>query len=121
MKPVLIPATRELAEAYYGQKPPHTFQGLICVDEGRPLGVCGLYRDEGHVFAFSEFSEELRPHRRVLVQAVRAMVDMMDASPVTVFAIENREEPLAADLLRRVGFVPTGAEVPGGRVMVRAT
>lgn len=121
MTPVLVPATLELAEAYYGRKPPHTFQGLVCVDGDRPLGVCGIYRDEGHAFAFSEFSEELRPHKRILVQAVRAMVEMMDAAPAVVFAIENRGEPLAPDLLRRVGFVPTGKDAPGGRIMVRAT
>lgn len=104
----IVPATQELADAYY-RRVPHTFRGWAAVEDGRPLGFAGLYREGAHLVAFSDYAPEFRErpgHRKVMARGVRLVEKMMDEARRPVFAEANGHERTAPGLLRRLGFAP---------------
>lgn len=113
----ILPATADLTEAYYGNRPRRTFRGWVGVLDGKPVGVCGIYREDGQPYAFSEFRNCV--DRKTIVRAIRLMVEAMDAVKGPLLAIENKDAPTAPGLLKRLGFVPTDRSGPDGRILVR--
>lgn len=120
MRPVVVPATPELTEAYFGRRSEKTFRGYVALLDGKPVGLCGIYNDGGHPVAFGDIGPELRPYRKTIVEGIRRVRRMMDESRLPVMAVMSREEPTAPALLAKLGFVPTGREIEDGPVMVRA-
>lgn len=111
------PATPELVEAWYGKPSPFTLRGWVGVDQdGRAMGICGVYWIDKTTVAFSEWRPEV--DRRTLARGVR-LVERMLAEKVKgpVFAVPNET---SEKLLARLGFVQTGDHALGGPLMVRA-
>lgn len=102
----IVPATLELARAYYGAEPPFTFMGWVAVKNGRPLGLAGLYREGGLLNAFCDFSDEMRQHKGHMLEGTKRVARMLRATTRPVFAKCNPLEPAAPALLKRLGFVP---------------
>jgi len=102
----IVPATPDLARAYYGKEPPWTFQGYAAVMDGKPVGLAGVYREGVHLVAFFDAAPALRASKRVAVQGRRLLRKLMDDARRPVFAKMNAREPTAPALLRRAGFVP---------------
>jgi len=103
-----VPATRALAEAFYGAAPPFSFRGWVCLIDGTPAGVCGLYEQGGHRVAFSDIAPAYRDRRKDIVRGIRLVRGAIEASPIPVYAKANPEEPGAEALLTRLGFEPLG-------------
>lgn len=103
-----VPATAELATAFYGKPAPFSFRGWVCMVDGEPAGVCGIYKEGIHNVAFSDIAPGHRGRRRDIVRGIRLMREVIEASPVPVFAKPNPEFPTARPLLERLGFVPAG-------------
>jgi len=117
--PRIVPAAQDTAERYWGGSPPFSFKGYAAVIDDEPVGVGGVYRAYGRVWAFSEFKDELRPFKKLRARAVRMLVSLMDAQPAPVFAIASPREETAGPLLRKLGFEPTGDFFEGAEILVR--
>ena len=83
-EPILVPVTQEIAERYWEGTPPYSFRGIAAVLEGEPIGIAGLFRAYGKMWAFSGFKPALRPYRKVRVKAVKKLVSLLDALPCSV-------------------------------------
>lgn len=101
----IVPATKELAEAYY-RTIPSTFRGYCAVEDGKPLGFAGIHRDGAHLVAFLDAGPELRAHKRTMVEGRRLIRKMLDDARRPVFATMDEQEPGAPKLLKRMGFMP---------------
>lgn len=118
-EPVFVLATQELAERYYGQRPPYGFRGYAALLDGEPIALGGLYRDGLLLLAFTEMKEPMRRFRKARARAVRLMVDLMDSVHVPVYAIVSETEPTSSALLAKLGFEQTGLETENGELVVR--
>lgn len=119
MKPEFVRATSELAEAFYGHPAPRSFRGWVVLIDDRPVGIGGLYTDGGYPMAFSDLKDELRSHRRVLIQGVTLMRDMLHGLKVPVFAAANPDESTAPGLLAHLGFKSVGVMTSDGALFMR--
>lgn len=116
---VFRPATAADAEAYYGKPPPCSFRGIVAIKDGEVAGIGGVYYDGPLRIAFSEFKDSLRSDRRALVKGTRMLMQIVDTIKGPVYAVANKDEPTAANLLARLGWVPTGVQGPHGETLVR--
>lgn len=114
------PATAADSEAYYGRPPLCSFRGYVAVKDGEVAGIGGVYYDGAVRIAFSEFKETLRSDRRALVKGTRILMQFIDTIKGPVYAVASEHEPTAADLLRRLGWKPTGIHGPHGETLVRS-
>jgi hypothetical protein len=113
------PATAADAEAYYGRNPGLTFRGYVAVKGDEVLGICGVNYTNGMRVAFSEFKEALRSDRRALAKGVKMTMKLVNQIKGPVYAVADDEEPTAAKLLAKLGWVPTGVHGPHGETLVR--
>lgn len=118
----IVEATPELVEAYYGRPSPFTLRGLVATIDGRPVGVGGISYVAGEPIVFSEMHDELRARRRDCARCFRALEPLVRSFAGLAYAIAC--EPSSPALLKRLGFVDTGAEqtsdlLPRGPIMVR--
>jgi hypothetical protein len=114
-RPAIVPATPALVEAWYGKPAPWTLRGFAAVQDGRPLGLAGVYWIGGTPVGFSEWQPDL--DRKTIARAVRLVMGLIDGLGVPVFATAKSEQ--SARLLARLGFLPTGREALGGPLLVR--
>lgn len=114
-----VDATPALVEAYYGKPAPFTFRGHVALLDGKPVGVGGVYYDDGNPVAFSDMGEEMRARKRDIVRAIRLLKRQFDASKAALYAVASREEATSQSLLARLGFQPTGRMTEHGPLMVR--
>lgn len=103
-----VPASSALAQAFYGKPWPFSFRGWVCLIEGEPAGICGLYNHDGHPVAFSDIGERFRNRRKAIVRGIHLVRDMIEASPIPVYAKANPDAPTAPAVLAKLGFRPTG-------------
>lgn len=113
----IVPATPQLAEAFYGRPAPHSFRGWAAVRDGRPMGIAGIYIADGELVVFSDFAEGL--DRRTMVRGVHIIRQMLDEVRAPVVALQDPGSPSSPALLARLGFRPTGRERNGLLVLVR--
>ena len=118
-EPDIVPATQELAEAYWNGQPPFSFRGFAAVIEGEPVGFAGVFRAYGKMWAFSGMKPPLRPYRKARVKAVRKLVSLLDSMPCPVYATADPEEETAPNLLARLGFEKTGEHHEGNEILIR--
>lgn len=115
----IVPATPGLVAHYLGKAPPYSFRGWIALRDGVPVGMAGIYDENGTKVAFSEFRPDMQPSKRTMVKGVRLVRQMMGAIKRPVFAICNPDLPTAPNLLARLGFLSTGEHSERGEIMVR--
>jgi hypothetical protein len=113
-----VPATAELAAAFYGKPSPRTFRGFVCLIDEKPAGIVGIYNDGPHKVVFSDIGEPYQGEKRAIVQGIRLARELMSDNKLPTFAIENADYPSAPALLAKLGFVPMG-ESEHGRILVR--
>ena len=118
--PVIVPASQQLAEDYFGGRPPYSFRGFVSIQDGKATGVTGVFRAYGRMWAFSGMKEPLRPYRKARVQAVKTLVQLLDALPCPVYATADPNEETAPHLLARLGFVKTGEYLDGNEILRRS-
>jgi hypothetical protein len=106
-------------EAYYEKPLPFSFRGYVAVKDDQVVGVGGVYYDGPARVAFSEFKDEMRSDRRALVKGTRMLMKFIDTIKGPVYAVADQNEPTATNLLRRLGWVPTGVIGPRGETLVR--
>lgn len=111
--------TQELAERYFEGQPPYSFRGFAAVIGGEPVGIAGVFRAYGRMWAFSGMKEDLRPYRKARVKAVRKLVSLLDSMPCPVYATADPNEPTAEKLLSHLGFVGTDERHEGNEILVR--
>lgn len=112
----IVPATAELAEAWYGGPPPFTMRGCVALEGDRPVAIFGVYWIEGMPFAFSEWVPELGVRARA--RCFREGEKVLRSVPGTLYAVPHPGQ--APTLVARLGFVETGEEALGGPLLVRA-
>lgn len=98
-----VPATLSDFEALYGHPPAKTFQGFTVRLEGAPALVCGLYRDEDRLVAFSNIKPGTP--KRAIVRAAQQLLALMRTKPgVEIYAIREAAIPTSGTLLTHMGF-----------------
>lgn len=118
MRVEFVPATHELVAAWYGRPAPFSLRGYAGVaEDGRVMGLCGIYSVGPDPVAFSEWRPEV--DRRTLARGVRLIERMLKAFPIPVYAVPSDKQPTSVALLKRLGFRETGDMALGGPLMVR--
>lgn len=116
----IVPATAELVEAYRGHASPYSFRGWVALRDGVPIGMAGIYDEDGTPVAFSEFREDTPPSRRTMVRGVQLVRQMLKDMKRPVVAICSPKLPTSKGLLAKLGFEPAGETCERGEIMVRA-
>jgi hypothetical protein len=118
MRVEFVPATHELVAAWYGRPAPFSLRGYAGVaEDGRVMGLCGIYSVGPDPVAFSEWRPEV--DKRTLARGVRLIERMLKAFPIPVYAVPSDKQPTSVALLKRLGFVETGDQALGGPLMIR--
>lgn len=112
-------ATLEDAIKFYGTYPPARFRGFVVEKDEELLAIAGVYYVKGYPVAFSDLSDSIRKHKKLIVSGVRFLCEFMNAMKTPVFALANQCEPTAPYLLARCGFKPTGTVTELGEYLVR--
>lgn len=106
-RPELKPATASDFISFYGSPPKNTVRAIVCVLDGRVLGVAGIERHHGFYVAFSDISTEMRSYKKTILSAGIRLVEMIRQCSLPVVSIQNLEEKTSRNFLTRLGFVPT--------------
>jgi hypothetical protein len=112
-------ATAEHVKKYFnGKLPAFSLRGVAAVDGERVLGIGGIYR-AGHQFMlFIDMDEEMKKHKRALIEASRLVLHEINRYTM-VTAIVNPEDTKAVAFAERFGFVDSETTTEYGKVMVR--
>jgi len=111
-------ATAADAREFYGQEPTNTFRGIAAIVDGKVIGIGGLFYDNNRVIAFSDMKPEMRQRRKDMARACRMIVGMAKKTKRNVYAVAQEDEPTAAALLKKLGFVSAGLESQIGEVLI---
>jgi hypothetical protein len=101
------PATGDDAMRYYGKQPPFSFRGFVGEEDGEILGIGGVYRYGGMMWAFCEISEAGRSKRKSIMKVAHKVMELIDGK--TVYA-QAANLPTAPSFLERLGFYLVDAE-----------
>lgn len=112
-------ATQALAERYYGGMPPAGFRGWVAVKGEEVVGVGGVQRVAGVLFAFSERKPEMAGDKRACAKATRLLVEYLDSLPEPAYAVADEVIETSAQLLSRIGFVKTGQRLGDQDLLMR--
>lgn len=112
------PATAQDAYDFYGEKPIFSFKGVVAVKDNEVVGIGGIYREGGHLVAFTDMKDEMRESKKDVALGCRMIHNLIVKEKRPVYAVANRDEPTAAALLIKLGFVPSGRETEMGDILV---
>lgn len=112
-------ATQALAENYYGGTPPAGFRGWVALRGEDVVGVGGVQRVAGALFAFSERKPEMARDKRACAKATRLLVEYLDSLPEPAYAVADDAIETSAQLLARIGFVKTGQRLGDQDLLMR--
>lgn len=97
---------------------PRFFGVVVVSDDGREIGsgsvVWGI---KGRPYLSLEITDELRQKPVFMVKAAKQLIEQAIEEAGEVFTIEDKDEPTAPRFLSFLGFVPTGENVQGERVL----
>lgn len=100
---IIREATAQDAIDFYDGKPPsNSFHGFVAVQEGRVIGIAGVYYDGPVQVAFSDMKEEMKKYKKDIIRGTRLVMQMIEKRGLTVYA--ECAEGRAANFVRRVGF-----------------
>lgn len=103
------PARTEDVVAYYGHLPGFRMRGVVATEDGKPVGLSGVFYLGAHPIAFSEMKPEVRSRRKDIARGVRITMDFIDTLGIGTYAVPNPTEPNATYLLVKLGYKPTGS------------
>ena len=118
-EPVIRQATQADAVAFYGEPAKMSFRGFVAELDGEVVGIGGVYYDNGVAIAFSEMRPPMRKHKKAMAKACRMLTRFFDQLGGKVYAVACPTEPTAPQLLKKLGFVPTGLFGRHGETLVR--
>lgn len=107
MNPVIVPATPEIWERFYGEPPAKSFRALAAVLDGAPLAIAGTYVNGDCKVAFAAVKPVMRERfRKTGVRLAHEVMAMIRASGVPVVAIADPQIEPAVRFLEHLGFEP---------------
>ena len=80
-----------------------SFRAIVAEENGKLLGIGGIYYDREWVIAFSKITPELKKHPIAIARGAKKIMKLIGDSPCIAFADKNY--PGAPKLLERLGFV----------------
>lgn len=89
-----------LPEGHYG-----TVRGFVAELDGRIVGSMGVLHGEAPL-AFSSMTDEMRKHKRTIVEAIALFRSMLQDNYIFVMAMASTTEASTHRVLERVGFKP---------------
>lgn len=99
----LLPATQDLVERYYGKRPLMSMRGIVAVEDGVPIGLGGLYRDQNRMIVFCEMKPAAKKYRRHILMAAKLVLALIREYD-EVRAVASPDEPTAVRFLEHLGF-----------------
>lgn len=99
--------------------PPAGFRGWVAVKGEEVVGVGGVQRVAGVLFAFSERKPEMARDKRACAKATRLLVEYLDSLPEPAYAVADEVIETSAQLLARIGFVKTGQRLGDQDLLMR--
>lgn len=80
-----------------------SFKGIVADQDGEILGIAGVLHT-ATLQAFSNISDELRKHPKMLILAARQFRDILNSYQQDIYALASDQEKNAAGYLEYVGF-----------------
>lgn len=106
---MIVPATQEhVMSLYPGIRSP-TIRAFSVVDNGRVLGIAGIYSSHGHWIAFANVTDDLKKRKRDVVLLSNKVVPLMKDRDV--YAIRDTGLDTSEGVLRHYGFVEMEGEL----------
>lgn len=110
-EPVMRDATAADFAVIYGHQPKVTMRAWVADLDGNPVGIAGILFHQGQNIMFSKMTDALKPYRRFIVRAARAVVERSrHYRPV---AVADSRLPGAPKLLAHAGLVSIGHSSSG--------
>lgn len=96
---VIEPLTRDhMAEWYPDLK--YSVRGFAAVENGKVLGLCGVYYPNTNQVVFAKFTDEIKQRKRVLLKLLKTGMQLL--GPLSFVVCDP--VPGAETLLRHFGF-----------------
>lgn len=95
------PANQKDIEEYYGGKPVYSMKGIVVLEDGKPIGVGGIFWYEGKRVMFSEMKVEAAKYKRAIIRAAKDVIKQFDGKVVYAIAENCTTSPR---FLKHLGF-----------------
>lgn len=102
----IVPATRELLQAYSGEPVMRTVHAIVAIKNGKVIGAAGFYADTSRHVIFTGFDEEMKQHKREILRGARMLLGSLGKRRAPVHASRNANLTTADGFLRHFGFRP---------------
>lgn len=89
--------------ALRGSLPAQSCRAFTAVEGGDPIGIAGVYRDEGYMVAFSHATERLRRHPKSIVKLAKKMMTIVQRYP-QVLAVADPSVESSTRAMLHFGF-----------------
>jgi hypothetical protein len=99
----IVPATKEMVLAFYGEIPPKTLHAVAGIRDGEVLGVAGVFSVGQGWMMFSDSKPEFMQDKRAIVKAVRAIRKLIAGQKLPVYAVPQEGVKGAEELIEHVG------------------
>jgi len=104
-------ATQADAREFYGGNDPiRTFNGVVGLEDGKPIALAGVYRDKMAFVAFTHFKVDPKKYKREIVEGAKIFMDQVLPRYPLVWAVidEKSQGNDPASFIKRFGFKPHG-------------
>lgn len=99
----LVPATRELVDAYHDGIPiNYSMCGIVALEDGVPIGIGGIYNYNNRTYMFCEMKDCARKYRKYIIKAGREVLKLAEGKIVYAVAQDGIES--APRFLEHLGF-----------------
>lgn len=104
------PARPEDVAALHPEVSGVSYRAWVAELDGEAVGVIGLALTRPRACLFCGFREELRPHLKTVavLRLLKKVLGVIEERGLPVFALRDRSEDKAPDILKRLGFAPLG-------------
>lgn len=109
----IIPLTRDILDAFCQEPPTVTVKGIAAQADGRTIGVAGYFPEGERWIVFIKLTDELRANKRLIIQGMRILNQMVSARQLPLHAIKDDCIEGAETLLRHAGFKPIRGNLYG--------
>ncbi len=96
------PATKEILECFYGKQKRSVF-AISAIENGKVVGVAGLYIDTSRFVMFSDLGNEVICNKRLIIKGMRKLKEFAKKKRLPIHAIGIL--PTADSFLKHMGFV----------------
>ena len=100
----VIPATKQHLESFYGRSLPRSIYAIVGIEDGKVIGLAGLYREPYRFVMFSEITPELKRHPKAIIKGFRMLQEIARKWEIPVHAQPDSSEPGATKFLEHLGF-----------------